>query len=146
MIGKCSFKFRSCFERCVSRAQVCDVAETGEQRRQDEQVQQRRGDQAAEDHEGHRVFNFLAGFVARHDQRDERETGCQSSHQNRGEAFGGASDDQVRAERNSLFVLQVSVMIDQHDAVSRGDSEDRHEVDQRAERDHSATGKRSSEF
>ena len=66
---------RNCFRHriVVSVAGQLHVAEAGEQRREDEQVQQRRCDQSAEDHEGQWVFDFLAGLVSRDDERNQSE-------------------------------------------------------------------------
>ena len=44
------------------------------------QVEQRRRDEAAEDDEGHRVFDLLSGLVARDEQRSESQGGCQGRH------------------------------------------------------------------
>ena len=54
------------------------------------QVEQRRRDEAAEDDEGHRVFDLLSGLVARDEQRNEGHAGCQGRHQDRGEAYFGS--------------------------------------------------------
>jgi hypothetical protein len=45
------------------------------ERGHDEQVQRRRGDEPAEDDDGHRALDFAAGFAAAHSQRQQPEGG-----------------------------------------------------------------------
>src|SRR6266508_6391721 len=51
------------------------------QRGYDEQAEQRRGDQAAEDDDGHGPHDLAAGLVAEHHQRNQRQRGRQRGRQ-----------------------------------------------------------------
>ena len=75
------------------------------------------------------------GMLPAIDQRQQRQAGAQRRHQDRRQAFAGAAQDQRQAERLAFDLLEMLVVLDQHDAVARGDAEHREEADQRAERD-----------
>ncbi len=56
-------------------------------------------------------------------------------HQNRRQPLARAAYHERRAERLALVLLQMLEVVDQHDAVARGDAEHREEADERTERD-----------
>src|SRR3990172_1145138 len=68
-------------------ASAARLRKTQIQRGYYEQIQQGGGDQAAQNHKGHRVFDLLAGDIAGNGQRDKGEARCQRGHQDRGKPF-----------------------------------------------------------
>ena len=109
------------------------------ERGQQEQVQQRRGDQPAQDHDGHRVLDLVPGLVARDDQRHQRQPRRQAPSSGSAPAAPPTPRrTSSRAERLALLLLQVAVVADQHDAVAGRDAQHGHEPDQRPQRQHAA--------
>ena len=117
---------------------LLSASESEIQRGDDEEVQQRRGDQAAEDDDRHRMLDLVAGLRAAEHDRHQRQAGGERGHQDRREPFLGAAQHQVAAERHPFLDLEMPVVADQHDAVARGDAEDGDESDERSERQHAA--------
>src|SRR4051812_20413603 len=95
-----------------------DTAEERVDRRQQEQIENGRGGEAAEDDDGHGVFDFVAGEVAADDEGDEGETGSEGGHEDRSETLFCAADDERDAEGLAFDFLQVAVVAYEHDAVA----------------------------
>src|SRR3954467_3790838 len=111
------------------------LAEAQVEGRNDEQVQQRRGDEAAHDDDRERVLELVPRDVARERERQEGEPGGERRHEDRREPLPCARKDKRRPEDLALLALEVLEVVDHEDAVARGDPEHGVEPDERAERE-----------
>ena len=101
----------------------------------DEQVEHRRGDQATQDDNGHRLRYFLAWDVAEDHQGYESQPRCQRGHQDRREPLSRPSQDEFETEWIAFVLFEMLVMLDQHDAVARRYPEHSEQSGERSERD-----------
>ena len=106
--------------------------------RDDEAVEERRGEQAAEDDLGHRGLDLVAGEVAAECQREQGEGGGHRGHQDRVEAV-------ERAGRHGLDGgeppgRQGVVAVDEEHAVAGRDAEEGDEADDRGDAQDAADG------
>ncbi len=108
----------------------------------DEQVEHRRGDQATQDNDGHRVLDLVAGDVAGDRQGHQGQPRRQCRHQDRGEPFPRPPQDEPGPERFAFVPLKMLAVVDQHDAVARRDPKHREESDERTEREDTASRER----
>ena len=76
----------------------------------------------------------MARDIALRNERYERQAGRQGGHQNRRQALEGAAERQLRTELLAFVILEMLIMIDQHDLVAGGDSKDSQEADERSQR------------
>ena len=84
----------------------------------------------------------MAGHVAAHHQREQRQRRRACGHQDRHQPFGGAPLHQRKAEGLILLALQMAEMAEQHDAVACRDTQHGNEPDQCAHREHPASQRR----
>ena len=105
------------------------------ERRDHEEVEQRRGDQAAQDDDRHRVLDLVARDAAGDDQRHQGQARSPGRSSGSATAAPAPRAGPARAERLALLALQMLVVADQHDPVAGRDPQDGEEADQRAERD-----------
>src|SRR5439155_22367422 len=73
----------------------------------DEQVEQRRREQAAQNDDGHRVLDLVARKIAGHHQADDGQPGCQHRHQDRRNPFACPPQDEARAKRFAFVTLHM---------------------------------------
>src|SRR5262249_39191435 len=116
-------------------------SESQVERREHDQVEPGRCDEAAQDDESHRPHDLEAGDVAEEHHGQEGHPGGERRHDDRSHAFAGATLNQLGTERFALVVLDLLIAVDEQDAVARSDAEERQESHQRPERN-SATGER----
>lgn len=76
----------------------------------------------------------MPGNVSFDDERQQRQRGAGSRHQDGIEPFFRAAQGEFPAESHAFAGLQMPVVAQEHDAVARGDSENGHKADQRSER------------
>lgn len=96
------------------------------------------GDESAEDDGGDWVEDFLAGEESAPDEGDESDACGEGGHEDGGEAFEAAADDELEGERFVLFLHEVEVVGDEEDAVAGGDPSEGDEAD------HACDGERLS--
>ena len=80
------------------------------QRRQEEHIQQRRGQQAAQYGHRHGSFDFLAGLVESNGQRSESQGGDRRGQQDGHQPFVGTSQHGIGTPGSALDLDQVLVM------------------------------------
>src|SRR5215212_7417582 len=112
------------------------LAEAEIQRRQYEQVQQRRGHQPPQNHDRHGVLDLITGDAASYRKRHQRQSRSRGCHQDRRQPLLRPAKYQSRPERLALFTLQVLEVADHQDPVSCCDAEDGQKPDQRAQREY----------
>src|SRR2546425_4912559 len=81
------------------------------------------------------MLDLVPGNAAGPHQRHQPQTGAEARHQDRRQPFVRATQDETDAERLTLDVLEMPVVLEEHDAVPRRDAQDRDDPDQGAERD-----------
>src|SRR6266542_2156923 len=121
---------------------MCQLYETQVQRRDHEQVQERRCDQPTEDDEPHRILDLLARDLSPDHEGDQGQSRGEGGHQDRGEPLARTTSNELGPERFPLVFLQVLIMADHHDAVPGHDPQHREKPNERAQRDDSATEER----
>src|SRR5919108_3915030 len=105
------------------------------ERGQHEQVQQRRGYEAAEDRDCERVLDLVPGNRACEDERHESQSRRRRGHQDRREPVLRALKDERGAERDALLPFEMPEVGDHEDAVPSRNSEHGQQSDHRAERE-----------
>ena len=108
------------------------------ERRQDEDVEDGRGDEAAEDHDRHRSLDLTTGLAAADGDRQEAEAGDQRGREDRYQALGRAAQRRLAPPRHALGGDEVLEVGDHHDRVAHRDAEQRDEPHERADRKPSA--------
>src|ERR671924_1316833 len=103
------------------------------QRGQHEQVQQRRGHEAAEDRDREGVLDLVPGNRAREDEGHESQARRRRGHQDRREPVLRALKDERGAEGHALLPLEMPEVGDHEDAVPSRNSEHRQQSDHRAQ-------------
>ena len=107
--------------RGVSRSSAIDVVtESKEQRGRDQLVEQGGRQHPAEDDEGQRVENLLAGLARSEYQGQQADEARRCGHHHRGEAFQAASNNHRFAELFAFVLHEVDVVRDHDDAVAAG--------------------------
>ena len=110
-----------------------EVPELDSQRREDEQIQDSRGEQASEDDNGHRPFDFATGFTGTEGQRQQTQAGDQCGHEDRNKALGRTAQSGVDVPVRALASHEVLVVRNEHDGVAHCDTKQRDEPHERAE-------------
>src|SRR5690348_10115291 len=108
------------------------------QRRKNEKIQNRRCDEAAQNDDGHRPLDLLAGFAAAERERQQSEGCHQGGHHNRIESLGSAPNRRMQTPLLALMRNQMLVMGDHHDGISGGDPEESYKAHHRSDREISA--------
>lgn len=103
------------------------AAPAGEEDRHEDHVEERRGQEAAQNHDPHGTLDLIVRLVAGENERDQREAGGERRHEDRRESLVGPSADRL-GEREPLLAHQVLVVGDQQHAIASGDSEKRDEA------------------
>src|SRR5512133_2672234 len=96
--------------------------EAQRERGDDEQVDDRRGDEPAENHDRERVLDLMTGDAAGDDERQERQRRCQRGHQDRRQPLLRAPQDERTPEGLALVAFEMLEVADHEDAVSRRDA------------------------
>src|SRR6056297_440846 len=122
-------------DAALHRSFTAGVAEAQVQRRDDDHVQRRRGDQTAQDDDGHRRLDLAAGLTAGQRQRHQRERGGQRGHQDWHKPLPGPCANRF-GRVHAVFVDKPPDMIDEDHAVSGCNAEQRDEADQRGDGHH----------
>ena len=78
------------------------------------------------------MLDLVARTVTEDDERDQGQPRGQGRHQDGGQAFLRAPQHEVPAEGLTLHPFEMLAVVDQQDAVARGDPEHGEEADQRA--------------
>ena len=107
-----------------------EAAETERYRGKDKKAERGRGNQSAENDDGHRAFDFAARIAAPDRERQESERGDERRHEDRPQAFERTADGGGPSPGFPLHVHQVIVVRDQHHRVTRGDTEQRDKSDE----------------
>ena len=105
------------------------AAEFPEDQGADGKVEEGAGEEAEEDDDGDGVEDFAAGLAGSEEERDKGEAGGEGGHQDRDNALLCASNDHFLVKRFALFVEEVEVVREHHNAVSRGDAGEGDEAD-----------------
>jgi len=105
------------------------------ERRQDQQVQKRRGQQPAKHGDRHWPFDFLSRAVQTESQRGEAERSNRRRHENRHQPLIRAAHHQIDIPVRALHFHEVFVVRKLQDRVARADAEHRDQTDDGAERD-----------
>ena len=79
------------FEQIVVVTPCPDSPVSRSERRQNQQIEGRGTDQAAQYNQRHGAFDFMTGYVHPNRQRQQTQTGDERSHQDGGEPVGRAS-------------------------------------------------------
>ena len=104
------------------------------QRRQDEQIQERRAEDAAELHDRERRQQFAARLLSRQHDRHEAEDGRQRRHDDRHHALERPLANRL-FQRSSVFQA-FAIAVEQQDSVAQHEAHDRHEADERRDGKH----------
>jgi hypothetical protein len=104
----------------------------------DEQAEQRRGDQAAQNDDRHRMDDLEARTSPEENEGEERQSRRRSRNQDRREPFLCSAQEEPGAKGLAFVVLEMLLVPDQRDAVACGNSEHHHQAGQRAERERAA--------
>ena len=89
----------------------------------------------AQDHDRHRAVDLAAGPTGGERDRQQAEARHQRGHRDRHDPLARAAQRRRAPPARALDVDQVLEVREHHDRVARGDAEQCHEPDQRAERE-----------
>ena len=95
---------------------------------EDEEVEERRAEDAAELDHGERGEHLAAGFVTGEDERDESDHRRERGHQDRHHPFDGSLGDRFLRRVTGLKAFAVAVQ--EEDAVAEGEARDGDEADE----------------
>ena len=90
------------------------AAEFEKERGRDELIEQRGADQAADDDDGQRIQNFLAGLAGAHRQRNPADDGGQGRHQDGRKTLQAAPHDHLLVELLAFVLHEMGVVRNHH--------------------------------
>jgi hypothetical protein len=110
----------------------------------DEHVERCGGQEPTQDDHGHGRLDLAAGLPAGERERHEAEPRRERRHHDGDQALLRPALHGFVDVTNALLMDQVTDVRDQHDAVARGDAEERDEAHQRCHREHPALQEHAS--
>ena len=109
------------------------ASEAIKSRRRDEKIQQRAGNQTANNDDCNWIQNFLARLVLAQHKRNKSKPSRDCGHQHRRDALLTAADDELLAPRLVFMGHQVNVMTDHQHTIARCDTSERNKSDKRCD-------------